>query len=187
LTVAFDATFLLYLFRDPGTVATPKDAAGQPIQYARERVEGLIAELQKTGTKIVVATPALSEIMVRVGVSVAQQYVSVMSKLAVFKIAPFDTRAAIETALMHGHAIGGEDGRTATAGTHAKLKYDRQIVAIAKTEGVQVLYTDDEDQRRFAERHGMTVRGLADLPVPTSSGQIDLFAGFTPGVDDEDA
>ncbi|HEY2706854.1 MAG TPA: hypothetical protein VGI95_02265 [Caulobacteraceae bacterium] len=155
MTAAFDATFLLYLFRDAGTVQAPIDlATGQRVTMPKERVEGLLADLQKTGTKIIVATPALSEIMVRVGVSAAQQYVAIMSKVAAFRIAPFDTKAAIECALMHGHSTVGEGGQSATPGTHAKLKYDRQIVAIAKTEGAIMFYTDDLDQRRFAERQG---------------------------------
>jgi len=184
LTVAFDATFLLYLFREPGTVAAPNDAAGAPIGYAKERVTGLLAELQKTGTSIIVPTPALSEIMVRGGVVAGQQYVALMTRARVFRIAPFDMRAAIETAVMHGHAVAGEKGSSATTATHAKLKYDRQIVAIAKVEGAHTFYTDDLDQRAFAEKHGMTVRGLGDLPVPTDATQTDLFTAAGLG-DDE--
>jgi len=185
LTVAFDATFLLYLFREPGTVAPPLDSAGAPIPFAKERVAGLLAELQKTGTTIIVATPALSEIMVRAGVAAGQQYIALMGRARVFRIVPFDTKAAIETAIMHGHAIAGEKGKAATTATHAKLKYDRQIVAIAKTEGAHTLYTDDGDQRAFAEKQGMTVRGLADLPVPTDAGQWDLFVVPGAGEDEE--
>ncbi len=185
MTVAFDATFLLYLFREPGTVAPPNDAAGAPIPFAKERVAGLLAGLQKTKTTIIVPTPALSEIMVRAGVEAGQQYLALMARARVFRIVPFDTRAAIETAVMHGHAVAGEKGKSATTATHAKLKYDRQIVAIAKVDGAHTFYTDDLDQKAFAEKQGMTVRGLGDLPVPTETGQHDLFA--FPGSDDDDA
>lgn len=82
-----------------------------------------------------------------------------------------------------GHVIEGERGRSATAATHAKLKYDRQIVAIAKVEGARLLYTDDRDQRAFAEKHGLTVRGLADLPLPDSNAQHDLFGVPDAGTD----
>lgn len=184
MTVAFDATFLLYLFRDPGTVPAPLDAAGKPIQYAKERVEALLSELQKTRTTIVVATPALSEIMVRAGVAAGQQYMALMGRARVFKIVPFEIRAAIETAIMHGHATSGEKNRAPTAATHAKLKYDRQIVAIAKVEGVHVFYTDDGDQCGLAERQGMTVRGLGDLPIPTAASQLDIFGPVGTGGDE---
>ena len=176
MTVAFDATFLLYLFGDPGSVAAPVDASGQPVQFVKERVAGLLDELQKADAVIVVAAPALSEIMVRAGVIAGQQYVSLMAHARVFKITPFDVRAAIETAAMQGHEMNGEGKKTATTATYAKLKYDRQIVAIAKVEGATTLYTDDLDQRRFAERHGLAVVGLGDLRIPAVDAQPDLFA-----------
>jgi hypothetical protein len=139
--------------------------------------------LQRTETRIIVATPALSEIMIRSGVDAGQQYLGLMARARVFKISSFDIRAAIEVAIMQGHILAGEHGKSATAATHAKLKYDRQIVAIAKVEGAQTLYTDDGDQRTFAERHGLAVRGLADLPVPDTAAQHDLFAASSAAAD----
>jgi predicted nucleic acid-binding protein len=140
-------------------------------------------ELQRTETQIVVATPALSEIMIRSGVAAVQQYISLMTRTRVFKISSFDIRAAMEVAIMQGHVVAGERGKSATAATHAKLKYDRQIVAIAKVEGAQTLYTDDKDQRSFPERHGLAVRGLADLPIPASTAQRELFGALGPDTD----
>ena len=157
---------------------------GKQIPFAKERVAGLIADLQKAGTKVIVPTPALAEIMVRAGVEAGQQYIKLMGSAGVFRICPFDVRAAIETALMQGHALSGEASKSATTATRAKLKYDRQIVAIAKTEGAGIFYTDDTDQRAFAEKQGLTVRGLTDLPVPTEAAQPTLFS--LAGVNDED-
>jgi hypothetical protein len=42
---------------------------------------------------------------------------------------------------------------TAADGTWAKIKYDRQIVAIAKVHGVEAIYSDDGNIRSFATRH----------------------------------
>lgn len=61
--VVLDASMLL-LFLRPG-VAVPADRSGEPVEYAKERIEFLIQALEKTGTKIAIPTPALSEVLVR--------------------------------------------------------------------------------------------------------------------------
>jgi hypothetical protein len=181
-----DATFLLYFFAPPDHVGTPKDSNDQSITMAKERVRGLIEDLEKQGATIIVATPAVSEIMVRSGVQAGQSWLSIMNTSKHFKVVPFDAKSAIEVALIAGHALAGEGGKDPDAGTHAKLKYDRQIVAIAKTEGASVFYTDDRGQRNLAQRQGMTVRGLADLPIPTTAAQGQLALEVPDGEDDED-
>lgn len=169
-----DATFLLHFFLPPGKVGVPLDSAGHPVSMAKERVAGLIAELEKQGSTIIVGTPALSEIMVRAGVQAGQTWLAMMNQSKTFKVVPFDPKAAMEVAIMAGHLAKGEGGKTANQETYAKLKYDRQIVAIAKTEGATTFYTDDDRQANLAKRLGMTVRGLADIPVPTLAAKRDL-------------
>jgi len=183
LIVGVDASFLLYFFAKPGTVGVPLDAAGQPVTMAKERVEGLIQDLEKAGATVVVGTPALSEIMVRSGVAAGQQWLAIMNTSKAFNVVPFDAKSAIEVAIMAGFAASGQGVKTANAVTHAKLKYDRQIVAIARTEGATTFYTDDENQAALAQRVGMTVRGLADCPIPTTAAQIPL--NFNQTDDDE--
>lgn len=169
-----DATFLLYLFAPVGSVGVPLDSNGQPVTMAKERVQGLVDELEKIGAIVIVPTPALSEIMVRSGVQAGQAWLATMNKSKAFKVVPFDAKAAIEVALMAGHAVKGESGAMSNEGTHAKLKYDRQIVAIAHTEGATAFYTDDRNQANLARRLGMTVKGLIDCPIPTSAAQRPL-------------
>jgi len=174
LTAGVDATFLLHLFAPPGTVGVVQDANGVPVTMPKERVQGLVDELEKTGTTIIVGTPALSEIMVHAGVQAGQQWLQIVNQSKAFKVVPFDTKSVIEVALMAGHAVKGQRGKSATVETYAKLKYDRQIVAIAKTEGATTFYTDDDRQGNLARQLGMTVRGLADLPIPTTAARREL-------------
>ncbi|HEY8571237.1 hypothetical protein [Phenylobacterium sp.] len=174
MIVGVDATFLLYFFAPPEGVGVPLDFAGQPISMAKERVQGLIAELEKQGSTIIVGTPALSEIMVRSGVQAGQSWLAMMNQSKAFKVVPFDAKSAIEVAIMGGHMVKGETSKAATGGTYAKLKYDRQIVAIAATEGATTFYTDDVGQRSLALRLGMSVRGLAEIPIPTTAAAQEL-------------
>jgi predicted nucleic acid-binding protein len=179
-----DATFLLHFFAPVGTVGVPLDSNSQPVAFAKERVEALVKELEKTGARIIVGTPALSEITVRAGVKAAQEWIALMDKSAHFSIVPFDIKSAIQVAIMTGHSIKGEGGKAATSDTYAKMKYDRQIVAIAHTEGATVFYTDDGRQGNMATPLGMVVRGIADCPVPDGVAQMSMFVSESPNVEE---
>lgn len=120
-----------------------------------------------------VSTPALAEALVRTSAPEARRIVDEINRLAVFRIAAFDARAALEVAAMSREAK--KRAKADAAATWAKLKYDRQIVAIAKVNGAAILYSDDHDLRALARSHGLKVVGLADLPLPPELEQANLF------------
>jgi hypothetical protein len=96
--VVIDATMLLLLLR-PGS-PVPVGLNGIPIDNPKERIDHLVQGLEKAKIKIIIPTPVLSEVLVRAGIAASQQIVDHLSKAAVFRIEPFDTRAAIEVAVM---------------------------------------------------------------------------------------
>ena len=121
-------------------------------------------------------TPVLSEILVRAGQAASQKIVEELNRLAVFRIEPFDARAAIEVAAMTRSALDGTGKKRGKAtGVWAKIKYDRQIVAIAKVAGATTIYSDDADIRSIASAEDIPVIGLADLPLSDETMQGDLF------------
>lgn len=71
------------------------------------------------------------------------------------------TREALDS----GSKRGGHDG------TWAKIKYDRQIVAIAKVAGASVIYSDDKEIFKLGQKVGLTVLRIADLPLPPTDAQ----------------
>lgn len=172
--VVIDATMLMLLVR-PGT-PVPVAPGGLPVEKPKERIELLIEKLQRARSKLIIPAPALSEVLVRAGPFASQAIVEYLNKYAVFRIEPFDTKAAIELAAMTRGAIAGKGKRGNSAATWAKLKYDRQIVAIAKVCGVTEIYSDDGDIAGIAKDTGIKVIGLADLPLPEEDqqGQLQL-------------
>lgn len=172
--MAFDATFLLYLFAPAGTVSVPLDDGGGPVKHVPERVQLLFEDIEKSGTTIIIPTPALSEIYVRAGVEAGQEWVRIMKKAKIFKISAFDEIAAAEAAIMVGSAKKCPSIIPQTDGTWAKIKYDKQIVAIAVSQGAKTLYTDDRNQGNFARRHGLQVINVGDCPLPPSVAQLNL-------------
>lgn len=174
--VVADATVLLLLFR-PGA-GVPRDSSGKPIEHVRQRIEFLVSELERAKTKILIPTPALSELLIRAGPAAAAEIIEKINRQTVFRIEAFDTRAAIEVAAMLRDELPrGKKALKAGHETWAKLKFDRQIVAIAAVNQATTIYSDDEGVRSLAKRYHIEVIGLADLPLPPEGPEanLDLF------------
>lgn len=167
--VLFDSTFALLVWL-PGVPAS--------VPQARERIEHLINELHKQGNKIVIPTPVISELLINAG-NAGPQFLVEITKSIKFKVAPFDTRAAVEAAAMLSSTVkSGMKKGSAGKGSWPKTKFDHQIVAIGKVEGVDTIYTDDEDLVKLAARVGLKVVTVADLPLPPSN--TPLFDDIPP-------
>jgi hypothetical protein len=163
--VVFDASVLLFVFDENVKSSVPK---------AKERVEYLIDRLSRSGEKIVIPTPALSECLVHAGPAGAG-YLTIIGKQSCFRVASFDERAAVEAAIrtfearQRGQSKGGNP-----EAAKAKIKFDRQIVAIATVEGATAVYSDDDHVVAYAREAGMEAWRLSDLPEPPEDPQAAL-------------
>ena len=169
-----DATTLLLMLR-PGT-PVPVGPDGIRIDRPKERIEFLISKMDREKTKIIIPTPALSEALVRAGPAASLQIIEKLQKYSVFRIEPFDTRAAIEVAAMTRKALDSGKKRGDSTATWAKVKYDRQIVAIARVCGVSTIYSDDDDIATLAKGAKINTIKLRDLPLPPEKLQIEMFS-----------
>lgn len=166
-------TAMLLLFLSP-VAAPPLDpVTQQPILFAKERMEFLVKTLEQKKTRIIIPTPALAETLVHAGAAL-ESYMEILSKRAVFRIVSFDTKAAIELALMTRKAHDNGDKRGGINAPWAKVKFDRQIVCIAKAYNVSDIYSDDEHVKKLGESIGLTVIGLLGCPLPPDLRQADL-------------
>jgi len=172
--VVLDATMLLLLL-SPNATAPTDAATGKPVEHAQQRLEGLLKQLEADRTKIIVPAPALSEILVRAG-KAGPEYLDRLNRSSAFRIVSFDIRAAVEVAQMTRSAIDSGNKRTDPEATWAKIKYDRQIVAIARVENASIIYSDDRHIRRLAADAGMSVIGIAEVPLPDDLKQMDLLS-----------
>lgn len=166
-------TSVLLLVLDPKAKAPIDPSTGLLVEKAAERIEHLIDILAADKEKIIVPTPVLSEVLVHAG-SAFQGYLEVMNKQAVFRVAPFDQKAAIEAALAMRDAMQRGGHRIDAANQDAsktKIKFDRQIVAIAKAEGAHTIYSDDDDVHRYATRSGLSAYRTLDLDLPPEDPQ----------------
>lgn len=170
--VVFDATALLYLL-DPEAKAPTDPETGEPVTRVKERIDFLVRELEKGREKIIVPTPALSELLVRAG-DAGPEYLDILSKNATFKIVDFDQRAAVEVAAAIREALDSGSKKGGSESSWAKIKFDRQIISIAKVERASTIYSDDGDIERFSKNVGVVVVRVSDLPLPPSGVQQTL-------------
>jgi hypothetical protein len=75
----------------------------------------------------------------------------------------------------------GKKKRGDSSATWARVKYDRQIVAVAKVAGATTIYSDDGDVAALAKAAKVEVVRLADLPLPPEDAQLKLELTVTAG------
>ena len=170
--VVFDATMLSLLLR-PGTKPPFDPSTNRPVEYAEVRTAYLVEQLEKSRTIIIVPTPVLSELLIKAGTA-GNTFVARLQKSSVFRIQPFDVRAAVELAQITNAIASPNDKRAAIDAPWSKIKFDRQIVAIAKVHVATAIYTDDAKLIAFAHMCDIHCIRLADLPIPESARQMGL-------------
>ena len=84
------------------------------------------------------------------------------------KVLPFDYRASIECADIFGY----KNKQKEPEGSKAKIKFDCQIIAIAKANNITTIYTNDEQLTKRAKKLGIEVISSEELPL---EAQPSLF------------
>lgn len=172
---AVDSSVLTFIV-NPSARSPDDPATGRPVECAKERVEFLIQNLKHDDTMII-ATPVLAEIMVQAGSAVAD-IVSLIDSMARVKILPFDRRSAYELAAMTNEAYAAGDKKSGSLEPWAKVKHDRQIIAVARVAGAEKLYTDDEKMAKFARKIGMETISTWELPLPEKAENLFTVSGL---------
>ncbi|MBR1149846.1 PIN domain-containing protein [Bradyrhizobium sp. JYMT SZCCT0428] len=160
--VVFDASFLIPLL----------DPRVKGFGEVDVKLLHLVQTLDKQRDVVVIPTPALSELLIGAG-DAAPHYLDILNRTPRFKVAAFGPRAAVEAAERHRQALRNNDKKEG-AESWAKLKFDRQIIAIAKVEGADRIYSNDDDIRRYSKAEALEVIRLEDLPEPPEKTP-DLF------------
>lgn len=174
--IVLDATAFALLV-NPDAKPPEDPATKEPVTQVRERYGHLEAEIQRTGETILIPTPALAEVLIGLG-DAGPAVLDRISRSARFKIAEFDTMAAVELAAMTREAIRAGDKKGGSASPWQKVKIDRQIIAIARARGATRIYSDDGGVATFAEQIGLEVVQTWKMPLPPVAPQRHL--DFTP-------
>jgi len=169
----FDAGFLHILFDEKARV--PRDPKGKPIiDRAQDRIDFLVQTIgERRDNKIILPTPALTEFMLLAEDRYAD-YLTIIRRRSIFEISGFDDPESVEL-VEHWRKFGDHRKklRMGTPETWAKMKYDRQIAAIAVTRRVDRIYSTDSDLKKYADELQIKYVGLTNLPLPPTS-QVPL-------------
>jgi hypothetical protein len=171
--IALDTTALSLLFV-PGSDSY-KPGSQVPIRHGRERLEALVEHAAQNGQRILIPTPALSELMVKVP-SRIDELLKQFKSSPWFAIEGFDAAAAVEVAVRTARAIEAGDKREGSEASWAKVKFDRQIVAIALVNRASELISDDPHVIAVGSRWGLSVKSVDDLPIPDALVPPPLLA-----------
>ena len=174
MIVAVDSSTLILLI-NPGANPPDDPETRLPVERARERVEHFRASLGPKDT-ILVAAPVMAEVLVRAE-EAAGEILSKVAGEANLRVAPFDLRAAAETALMTREAIAKGHKGGGSGEPWQKVKIDRQIVATARVGRADLIYADDRGLIKFARALGMEAKSTWDLDLPPEPPG-DLFSSI---------
>lgn len=160
--VLFDSSFVISWI-DRG-VSLGRIANGLGAEIADRRIEHLITELDAQRTRIVIPTPVLAEVLVK-RLSDAEELLQSLREASRIAVVQFGAPAAVEAATMLHRHIPRKVERDKDWSKH-RLKFDLQILAIAKVEGVVAIYTNDQGLLGRAKAEGLKAFSLHDLSAP---------------------
>lgn len=173
-SVVFDTSALL-LFLDPEARPPQDPNTGKPIARAHDRTKCLIERLRSNEEQILIPTPALAEVLVYSG-EATESYLKIMEEQSVFRIVAYDKISARECARLQAEWLRRirEDPTDVPTleSTRARLKIDREIIAISSVNGARAIYTDDKRMGGFVELErsfgnlALEVIRTTDLPPP---------------------
>ncbi len=170
--IAIDTTSLSLLI-NPSANAPLDPNTGNVVTRIKERFDFFQAKLVKEQETLLIPTPVLSELLI-LSRDNASLVLERLHKSSRFKIAPFDERAAIELAIIHRDAVAAGDKKGGSSESWVKIKFDRQIIAVAKVNGADTIYSDDKNLSNFAKLAGLDVVRVWEMELPPQSDQIEL-------------
>ncbi|WP_407245039.1 type II toxin-antitoxin system VapC family toxin, partial [Klebsiella pneumoniae] len=137
---------------------------GMEIPDPMRRVEALIDMVESSGGAVIIPTPVLAEYLVGIDKKDHQTHLNLIQRQSCFEIASFDEISAIECAQMPSIK---ELKLMMKSDTASKVKFDRQIISIAKALNVDEVWTHDKGVFNRCKEMGIVVKSLADIdPAP---------------------
>lgn len=171
--VVFDTCFLALAF-DTGYEAPLDPTTGKPLTRCAERINHLISNLSASKQRILIPTPVLAEYLVEGGPD-KDKRVQIFANSRVFSVAAFDQRAAIECAMIEdGDSRKKKPRKLTPTETKAKVKFDRQVIAVAKAHRAHTIYTGDTKLADRASENGITAILTWQIPLPLTAPQLKL-------------
>lgn len=139
----------------------------------RLRLSAFIEQVEAQRCTLIVPMPALAEYLVGADIAGVES-VNVLERKSYVLMANFDRAAAFECATLDSAALGRGDKKDGSEEAWQKVKVDRQLIAIGKANGAQLIISQDKGVKNAALRSGMECLSIAELPLPPDKAQRNL-------------
>ncbi|WP_226687224.1 type II toxin-antitoxin system VapC family toxin [Stutzerimonas stutzeri] len=172
MRIVLDTNVLVQALRNARDGAVLVDpATGAKVDRAEARAEALVELIDAKGGTVLIPTPTLAEYLVGVERDHFQAHLDVINGVSCFETVAFDQIAAVECARM---VDDSELKVLDPEATKAKLRFDRQIIAIALANNADEIWTHDAGLYSKAQRCGLVVKSLADVVPSPEQLEADL-------------
>lgn len=153
---------------------------GQMNEVDKARLTHLLESVDKLKGKVLFPTPAVAEFLVQADQAALTILNTFQGKSSIVA-APLDLAAAFELSQMDAAAQSRGDKRDGSSREWQKIKVDRQLVAISKRFGAELIVSGDSDVRAAAARVGIQAMDISELAIPDEARQPHL--SLTPAED----
>lgn len=164
MKIVIDTNVLVQIMQNEGAKDLIDPESGVVIDNAFGRAEALIEHIEAVRGTVVLPAPVVAEYLMGIDRSVYQTHLDILGGTKSIEVASFDQLAAVECAML----LSNQEMKMLDPDSKmAKLKYDRQILAIALANGAKQLWTHDQQLFKRANAAGLTAKSLASItPKP---------------------
>lgn len=164
MRAVIDTNVLVQFMCDADPIDLTDPETGDVVERAAARASALVDRIDQLNGMVVIPAPVLAEYLVGISRDAYQEQLNLLNSFSCIEIVPFDEMAAIECALL----VDEQEHRSLDPdATKAKLRFDRQILAIAIASGADELWTHDKGLFNKARASGVSINSLASItPVP---------------------
>jgi predicted nucleic acid-binding protein len=170
LKVIIDTNILISMMHnDIGSQDTWRNPRNnEEIDNVPLRAKALKEQIEQRGDVIVIPAPVLAEYLIGIKPENHHEHINLINSMSCFEMAPFDEISAIECARLPSYQelkrlFSSSENEQNTA---SKVKFDRQIISIAKAMNVEEIWSHDNNVFKKCTESGITVKSLADIPLP---------------------
>jgi len=157
-----------------------------PVENLELRARALLDHIERSGGTIVIPTPVLAEYLLGIdGEKNKHSQIAQISSMNCFEIISFEELAAIECSLLPSlHEFKQFAKQIDSNQTANKIRFDRQIISIAKANGINEIWSCDGEVIKKGREVGIEVKSIEEMmPIPLSDQFPLNFLDNTPATD----
>ncbi|WP_312953901.1 type II toxin-antitoxin system VapC family toxin [Atlantibacter hermannii] len=135
------------------------------------RSRALLDHIERQGGTIAIPAPVLAEYLLGIeGERNKHAHVETISSMNCFEIIPFEELAAVECSLLPSiHEFKQFAKEKNSNQTANKIRFDRQIISIAKANGITEIWSSDGEVIKKGREIGIDVKSISEIqPIPLS-------------------